>query len=164
MSKQFWIPLVLAVALMSCGEQIAVDQINDVKEETSQEVERMSKEVTPLNKKEVKKNVGTSINNNQFKSETVMNGMNVKLIMNSAAVPIGAYTDFYLKIEGVEPLDVTVASKTNQGIVSKNKEPYYFGVKGMRNAKEIELMINVADEEGNRTQIGSIMVPVETNK
>ncbi|MFT4660834.1 MAG: hypothetical protein ACI8XB_001102, partial [Patiriisocius sp.] len=52
----------------------------------------------------------------------------------------------------------------SQGIVSQNKEPYYYGIKAKQGVSDIKLMLYYKDDKGERIKIGDLVVPVEQKK
>jgi hypothetical protein len=100
----------------------------------------------------------------RFKVDTIISGMNVKLILNRTDVPVDAYSDFYLKVDDKDPQTVSISTDVSQGIVSQNKEPYYYGIKAKQGVSDIKLMLYYKDDKGERIKIGDLVVPVEQKK
>ncbi|MFT7545154.1 MAG: hypothetical protein ACI8YO_001940, partial [Gammaproteobacteria bacterium] len=89
----------------------------------------------------------------RFKVDTIISGMNVKLILNRTDVPVDAYSDFYLKVDDKDPQTVSISTGVSQGIVSQNKEPYYYGIKAKQGVSDIKLMLYYKDDKGERIKI-----------
>ena len=104
------------------------------------------------------------VQDSRFKVDTVMSGMNVKLILNRKDVPVDAYSDFYLKVDSKDPQTVSISTDVSQGYVSQNKEPYYYGIKGIQGVSDITLLLYYKDDKGERIKIGDVVVPVEQKK
>jgi len=97
---------------------------------------------------------------NRLRIEKDLNGHQTVLILNAPMVASKGFTDFYLKVGELPHKDITVSSITKQGLVSKNKEEFYFSVKPTEGSTEIDLNIIIAEKGKERYEIGKLNLPI----
>jgi len=123
-------------------------------------------EPSSASNQESKENSSNSTETNGAKSKRLrieedLKGHKTLLILNSAVIAKKGMSDFYLKVGDLPHKDITVSSVTRQGLVSKNKEDFYFGVKPTEGSTEIDLNIIITEKSGERLNIGTLTLPIE---